>query len=249
MNYQRFHKAILRAAALAAALASLALFHISYGSNKEAAKEAAMLINTLPVGQLESNCYIIHDPETNKAVIIDPGDEPDRILEQTKGMKVEYLILTHGHFDHIGAIPEIKKATGAKIVIHESEVEIYEASKEHAALWGFKLEDMPDPDVIVVEGDEILSGNMSFAIIHTPGHTPGAISLYTGEVVITGDTLFAGSVGRTDFPGGSLTQLKESFRKLMRLPEDTAVLPGHGPATTIGREMTENMFAPQFLND
>jgi glyoxylase-like metal-dependent hydrolase (beta-lactamase superfamily II) len=206
-----------------------------------------MIIKTIAVGQLEANCYIIADEETQKAIIVDPGDEPDTILEQAEGLDVQYIVLTHAHFDHVGAVAEIKEATGAAIALHEADRQTYEDVKEHAAFWGFMLEPPPPPDVLLKEGDEIQAGNMGFVVIHTPGHSPGSICLYTDGVVLTGDTLFAGSVGRTDFPGGDIGLLRESFRRLMGLPEETAVMSGHGPASTIGREREENMFSMEFL--
>ena len=207
-----------------------------------------MIVKTLPVGQLESNCYIIADEETNRALVIDPGDEPDRIIEELNGLDVDFIVLTHAHFDHAGAVGELKEATGAKIVIHELEREHYAAIKDQGAFWGFSLPDLPAPDTHIKDGDKLVLGSLTFTAIHTPGHTPGGICLYMPGLVITGDTLFAGSVGRTDFPGGSIAQLKESFRLLMGLPDETQVLPGHGPATTIGRERSMNMFAAEFLS-
>ncbi len=207
-----------------------------------------MKIVTLPVGQLESNCYINADEDSGKAIVIDPGDEPDRILEALEGLTVEAIVLTHAHFDHAGAVGEIKEATGAKVVIHEMEQGHYASIRDQGALWGFNIPDLPAPDSFVSDGDEIVLANFAFTVIHTPGHTPGGICLYLPELVITGDTLFAGSVGRTDFPGGSITQLKDSFKRLMSLPDETQVLPGHGPASTIGREKSMNMFSAEFLS-
>ncbi len=207
-----------------------------------------MIVKTIPVGQLESNCYIIADEESGKVFVIDPGDEPDRIIEGLKGYDVEFIVLTHAHFDHAGAVGELKKATGAKIVIHELERDHYASIKDQGASWGFSLSELPDPDVHIKDGEELILGPLTFTAIHTPGHTPGGICLYTPGLVITGDTLFAGSVGRTDFPGGSIAQLKESFRLLMGLPDETQVLPGHGPATTIGHERSTNMFSREFLS-
>ncbi len=207
-----------------------------------------MKIITLPVGQLESNCYIIADEDSGRAIVVDPGDEPDRILEDLKGLTVESIVLTHAHFDHAGAVGEIKEATGAKVVIHELEQGHYDSIRDQGALWGFNIPDLPAPDTFVSDGDEIVLANFAFTVIHTPGHTPGGICLYLPEFVLTGDTLFAGSVGRTDFPGGSIAQLKDSFKRLMSLPGETQVLPGHGAASTIGREKSMNMFSAEFLS-
>jgi glyoxylase-like metal-dependent hydrolase (beta-lactamase superfamily II) len=200
-------------------------------------------IKTLAVGPLETNCYIVSDEDTGEALIIDPGDEPDRIMDFAEGLKVRYIVLTHAHFDHAGAVPELKEATGAEIALHPGEREAYFFVSEQAALWGFDAGAMPEPDVILGEGDELRVGNTRLRVLHTPGHSAGGICLLGGGALFSGDTLFMGSVGRTDFTGGSMEQLKDSFRRLMRLPPETMVLPGHGPATTIGRERTGNILS------
>ncbi|NOX19889.1 MAG: MBL fold metallo-hydrolase [Nitrospirae bacterium] len=203
-----------------------------------------MQVKRLVVGPLEENTYIVYDKETKEALIIDPGDEPDRIedLVRVEGLKVKYLVCTHAHFDHVGALPELKKSTSADILIHPDDLEIYEAARDMAAFWGYDIDPLPKPDIYVKEGDVIKAGNLSFKVIHTPGHSPGGICLYGQGVLFTGDTMFAGSVGRTDFHGGSLSKLKESFKRLISLPADTVVYPGHGPETTISNEKQNNFF-------
>jgi glyoxylase-like metal-dependent hydrolase (beta-lactamase superfamily II) len=203
-----------------------------------------MIVKKLIVGPLEENSYIIGDERTKQAIVIDPGDEPDRIIEliRDNGFEVSAIICTHAHFDHMGAIGDIKKATGAKILIHKEDIELYKAAKDQAISWGYDIDDIPQPDGFLSEGDEVQVGDMKFKVLHTPGHTPGGICLYGEGTVITGDTLFQGSVGRTDFPGGNMTKLKESFKRLLDLPDNTVVLSGHGPETTIGREKKENLF-------
>jgi glyoxylase-like metal-dependent hydrolase (beta-lactamase superfamily II) len=207
-----------------------------------------MIIKSLVVGPLEVNCYIIGDEETKKAMIVDPGDEPDRIIDLIKedNLTPVYIFCTHAHFDHVGAVPELKEDTGAKILLHRDEKEIYEAARDMAAFWGYDIPPLPEPDVFVKEGDTVEVGKLNFKVLHTPGHSPGGICLYGNGIVITGDTLFAGSVGRTDFHGGDLNKLKESFKRLLTLPEDTEVLPGHGPKSTIGIEKRENFFIEEF---
>ncbi len=203
-----------------------------------------MIIKRLVVGPLEENCYVVGDEETGKTLVIDPGDEPDRILEIIKKNKltVDAIICTHAHFDHIGAVGDIKKTTGAKVLIHTGDIELYEGAKDQAAFWGYDLDDIPQPDGFLNEGDDVRIGDLKFKVLHTPGHSPGGICLYGEGVVFTGDTLFQGSVGRTDFHGGDMAKLKESFKRLLNLPEDTTVLSGHGPETTIGIEKKENFF-------
>ncbi|MCL4457507.1 MAG: MBL fold metallo-hydrolase [Nitrospirae bacterium] len=209
-----------------------------------------MLIKSVVVGPLQVNCFVVADEKSKKALVIDPGDEPDRIMDMIKenGLKIEYIICTHGHFDHVGAVSDLKKETGAKVLIHKDELEIYDAAKDMAAFWGYDLDPLPDPDVLANDGDVIRAGDLEFDVFHSPGHSPGGICLYGHETAITGDTLFAGSIGRTDFHGGDINKLKESFKRLMSLPEDTRVLCGHGAETTIGREKRENMFSEEFLS-
>lgn len=208
-----------------------------------------MLIKSIAVGPLQVNCLIVADETSGRAMVVDPGDEPDRVMDIIKNdeLSVDYIICTHGHFDHVGTVSDLKKETGAKVLIHKDELEIYRAAKDMAAFWGYDLDPVPDPDVLAKDGEDITVGNLSFKIIHTPGHSPGGICLYGEGIVITGDTLFAGSVGRTDFYGGDINKLKNSFKRLMALPENTKVLAGHGPETTIGREKKGNMFSENFL--
>lgn len=207
-----------------------------------------MLIKKMAVGPLQSNCFIIGDEKTAESVVVDPGDEPDLLMDviDGNGLKVRYIVCTHGHFDHVGAVADIKGKTGAKVVIHKDELEIYHAARDMAAFWGYEVERLPEPDMLVDDGDRIRVGNLSFTIIHTPGHSPGGICLYGEGIVVTGDTLFAGSVGRTDFYGGDMNKLRDSFNRLMLLPEETKILPGHGPDSTIGIEKRDNPFASDF---
>ncbi len=207
-----------------------------------------MIIRKLVVGPLESNCFIIADENTKEGLVVDPGDEPDRILDliNKNSFNIKYIVCTHAHFDHVGAVPDLKKETGAKIVIHRDELEIYKSTKDQAAIWGYELDPLPEPDMFVSEGDVLEVGDLRFEILYTPGHSPGGICLYGEGILITGDTLFAGSVGRTDFYGGDMEKLKISFRRLLSLSDKIKVLPGHGPETTIGQERTDNFFSYNF---
>jgi glyoxylase-like metal-dependent hydrolase (beta-lactamase superfamily II) len=208
-----------------------------------------MIIRTIIVGSLECNCLIVSDETTNEAFIVDPGDEPDRIADMVheNSLAVKYIVCTHAHFDHIGAIPELKELTKAQIVLHKDEVDVYEASESFAKYLGFDIESLPAPDILVAEGEIIKTGGMSFSVFHTPGHTPGGICLYGEGIIITGDTLFAGSVGRTDLPGGDIKKLRKSFQRLMGLDGKIRVVPGHGPETTIGDEREYNFFAKELF--
>ena len=204
-----------------------------------------MVIKKFVVGPLESNCYLIVDEHSKEALVIDPGDESDRIIDfiHENNLHIKYIVCTHAHFDHVGALSDIKHETGASIVIHQEEQEIYRNTRKQAVLWGFEIDDLPEPDMFVSEGNELGIGGLRFKILHTPGHSPGGICLFGEGVLIAGDTLFAGSVGRTDLLGGNLDMLKDSFKRLMSLPDQTEILPGHGPETTIGKEKKENFFS------
>lgn len=206
-----------------------------------------MIIKNVVVGPLQVNCFIVGDELSKESIIIDPGDEPDMIMDIIKknSLKVKYILCTHGHFDHVGAVSDIKKETGAEILIHEDELIIYNAARDMAAFWGYDIDPLPEPDKFVKNGDTVTIGKLSFSVLHTPGHSPGGICLYGNGILITGDTLFEGSVGRTDFYGGDMEKLKASFKRLMSLPNETRVLPGHGGETTIGREKMENMFSDE----
>ena len=203
-----------------------------------------MQIYKVVVGRLEVNCYIVHDETTPGAIIIDPGDEFERIADplEQKGLIPKYIIFTHSHYDHVCAVGDLKEKYGASVVMHEDEKNAYRATKELCLSWGFGKEDFPDPDMTVKDGDRIILGKLLFEVIHTPGHTPGSICLYGDNTLFTGDTLFRRSVGRTDLPGGSTEDLLRSLRRLVVLPPDTRVLCGHGDETTIGEEIRNNPF-------
>jgi hydroxyacylglutathione hydrolase len=204
-----------------------------------------MLIKKLAVGPIQANCFIVGCGETRQAAVIDPGDEADRILLALAEAKltVVQIINTHGHFDHVGANRRMKQATGAPLLIHALDAPMLSLLSRSAAAWGMSAENSPPPDRTIDEGDLIPVGTLTFRVIHTPGHTPGGVSLLAGNSLFVGDTLFAGSVGRTDFPGGSFDALKTSIRtKLFALPDDVTVYTGHGSETTIGEEKLDNPF-------
>ena len=204
-----------------------------------------MIIKTLSVGPIMANCFIVGCEETLAAAVIDPGDEPDRILQALaeSNMTVKLIINTHGHFDHVGANKRLKEVTGAPILIHPLDAPLLNQLADSAAAWGMAADNSPPPDRELQDGDVVTFGKIIFKVIHTPGHTPGGISLYTEHEVFVGDTLFAGSIGRTDFPGGSFETLKESIQqKLFVLSDDLKVYPGHNQPTTIGVEKRTNPF-------
>lgn len=199
----------------------------------------------LEVGNLGTNCYIIYCDDTKKAAVIDPGGNQKQILDiiEREKLQVEYIINTHGHADHILANQAIKEATGAPILIHSEDAEmLINPQKNLSAFMGTAVFS-PPADQTLQHADQIQVGEIDLEVIHTPGHTPGGICLKTSNMLFAGDTLFSESIGRTDFPGGSYSQLLSSIKeKLMVLADDVIVLPGHGPDTTIGWERKYNPF-------
>lgn len=269
-----------------------------------AAQESLIHI-TIPVGMLQCNCSIIGDPLTREALVVDPGDEVTRILELLgrRRLTVKAIVSTHAHIDHVGGLSKLHQYTGAPVLMHRDDLPLYEAMEMQASFLGVLPPDVTEVDQLLKEGDILRWGSLEAQVIHTPGHTPGSVSLYlphdAGKIALTdkdaksesaakadagdgapragesdasgrsssrsqkgfsemgdsekpeirvpqllaGDTLFAGSIGRTDLWGGSLEEIMESLRgKLMQLPDTTIVHPGHGPMTTIGRERETNPF-------
>jgi hydroxyacylglutathione hydrolase len=214
----------------------------------------------LPVGMLQCNCSIIGDPETREALVVDPGDEAGRILEllAKHALTVKAIVSTHAHIDHVGGLRKMQQATGAPVLMHGDDMELYRHLDAQAAWLGMRAPDPASVDKLVREGDALRWGRFEANVLHTPGHTPGSISLYLAPQkdsqkgqkagaeagkLLAGDTLFAGSIGRTDLWGGSLQNILRSIhQKLLILPDDTVVYPGHGAITTIGRERTGNPF-------
>lgn len=206
-----------------------------------------MKLEQIIVGPLQSNCYIIYDEESREGMVIDPGDEAEKIVNsiEQKKLRISYIVCTHAHFDHIGALSRLKGRTGAQIVLHRDELEIYEAARDQGAFWGCTIEQPPKPDIFVREGDTLTVAKTTFEVLHTPGHSPGGICLYGAGILLSGDTVFAGSVGRTDFFGGNTEDLKKSFKRIISLPPETHILPGHGDPSTISAERELNFFVQE----
>jgi len=204
-----------------------------------------VIIKKLEVGPIMANCFILGCESTKDAVVIDPGDDADRILMTLakSGLKVKYLINTHGHFDHVGANKRMKEVTGAKIAIHPDDEPMFQELSRSAMMFGLSAENSPPADILLNDGDEITFGEITLKVIHTPGHSRGGICLYTKGHLFAGDTLFAGSIGRTDLNGGDYDTLISSIKeKLLVLEPETIVYTGHGPETTIGNEKRMNPF-------
>jgi len=246
---------------------------------------------TIPVGMLQCNCSIIGDPATREALVVDPGDEVTRILDLIgrHRLTVKAIVSTHAHIDHVGGLSRLHQYTGAPVLMHRDDLPLYQAMDEQAAFLGVHPPELTEVDQLLKEGDVLRWGSFEAVVLHTPGHTPGSVSLYlphdAGRVAIpdmgekentsadtegmdvleegetavgpeeaariralapqlySGDTLFAGSIGRTDLWGGSFEQIMDSLRsKLLHLPDTTVVHPGHGPVTTIGQERELNPF-------
>ena len=227
---------------------------------------AKLIHEILPVGLLQCNCHVVGDPVTHDAVVIDPGDEVARILEviASHDLKVRAILNTHAHIDHVGGLKKMREATGAPILMHKADLALYQALEMQAQWIGWATPELTEVDEFLTEGKSINWGTYELRVIHTPGHTEGSVCLYLPRdraglvdadesnkpvtadqagLLFAGDTLFEGSIGRTDLWGGSLKEIMRSLKtKVLALPDETVVFPGHGPVTTIGIERETNQF-------
>jgi len=206
-----------------------------------------MIHEILPVGMLQCNCSIFGDEQTREALVIDPGDNIEDILAilEKHALRVKAIVITHAHIDHIGGAAKLKAATGAPVLMSQDDQELYDRLDVQASWLGVETPSQTAIDDAARDGDVLRLGPAEFRILHTPGHTQGSISLWipAENKLIAGDTLFRDSIGRTDLPGGNPRQILRSIEdKLLGLPEETVVVPGHGPNTTIGREKERNPF-------
>ena len=205
-----------------------------------------MLIDRVVVGLLQTNSYIVFDKYSGKGVVIDAGGEPRKIMDRIKEREIEIegIYATHCHFDHVLAVRELKEALGCKFYVHRADEEVLKRGVEDVELYlGVSSFDPPKPDGYIDDGDEIRIGRNILKVLHTPGHTPGSVSYVFDGGVFTGDTLFAGSIGRTDMFGGDIELLVKSVvEKLFKLPDQYAIYPGHGPTSTIGIEKKFNPY-------
>jgi hydroxyacylglutathione hydrolase len=206
-----------------------------------------MILETFQVGPLQCNCTIMGDEETHEAIVIDPGDEVSRIHRRLTalGLKLKQILVTHAHIDHVGGALKLKSLTGAPIFLNENDLTLLNMMAAQATWLGLQTPDTAPPDEPLIEGQHVGLENYPARVLHTPGHTQGSVCLHFAplKMVIAGDTLFAGSIGRTDLPGGNFDQIIDSIQtRLLTLPDETRVIPGHGPATTIGTERRTNPF-------
>jgi glyoxylase-like metal-dependent hydrolase (beta-lactamase superfamily II) len=206
-----------------------------------------MIHEVLPVGMLQCNCSVFGDEQSREALVVDPGDEIDRVLEIVRrhGLTVKAIVITHAHIDHIGGAQKLKQATGAPVYMNSNDSELQKMLDVQASWLGMRPPDPVTVDSAAKDGDKLVIGTTEIHVLHTPGHTQGSISLLIPSEgkLVAGDTLFRDSIGRTDLPGGDGRQILRSIHdKLLPLPDETVVVPGHGEATTIGREKQFNYF-------
>jgi len=204
-----------------------------------------MIVECITVGPLMENAYLLGDKKTKESAIIDPGDEAKKIIGtlEKHSLKCKYILLTHAHVDHVAGVKELAAVTGADVLMHKADSLLLKAAPIQAVAFGIRPFIAPRIAKYIEDGEIIQVGNISVRVIHTPGHSPGSVCFLAENVIFAGDTLFQSSIGRTDIPGGDYEALIEGVRKkIFTLPDDTEVLPGHGPATSVGFEKENNPF-------
>lgn len=201
-------------------------------------------VQQLTVGPLEENCWLLADPDSGEAVLVDPGEEADRLLAavDATGCTLSAIWLTHSHFDHVGGVAGIVRARPVPIHMHPADAFFYASAADNASRWGIRVENPPPATHELAEGGTMTLGTYAFEVWHVPGHAPGHVAFIGHGLCLSGDVLFAGSIGRTDLPLCDPRAMQQSLNRLATLPEETRVLPGHGVMTTIGRELVSNPF-------
>lgn len=204
-----------------------------------------LMVRGVVVGLFRENCWVVGSRRTGEGLVIDPGDEPEEIqaLARDLGVQIRRIVCTHAHLDHVMAARAIKEATGAPVLLHPDDLALLRAVPQQAAFFGLAAEAPPEPDYLLRDGDDLEIAGTKLQVLHTPGHTPGSVSVYGAGLLFSGDTLFRGAIGRFDLAGGDYGRLIQSVvDRLLRLPDDTVVLPGHQESTTIGQERASNPF-------
>ncbi len=203
-----------------------------------------MKVQTITVGAFQENCYLVMDDRTNRAVVVDPGGEGERIVGaiDDSGAELEAIWITHAHVDHVGAIAAVKRKWDVPIYLHPLDRRLYDAASRQAEVYGIPFEEPPAPDRELADGQELKVGNVEMKVMHAPGHAPGHVVIHGNGIALVGDCLFAGSIGRTDLPLSNPPQLAATLEKISALDPDTVVYPGHGMETTIAEERLSNPF-------
>lgn len=223
-----------------------AVFLKNYCQEFIVANTTEIIIESLTVGPFQTNVYVVGCPKTNIGAIIDAGGNAPGLLQKARDhkLKITKILQTHAHIDHVAALPEIKAETNAPIYMHKDDMQLYQAAPMQAMMYGIQLKQLPPIDTFIAEQDVISIGELQARVLLLPGHSPGSVAFYfeAQNTLFSGDVLFANSIGRTDLPGGNVDHIKQSLNRLKTLPPNTHVLSGHGPATTIERELRQNPY-------